>query len=184
MNYFANIRFYKWLIVILLILNIATLSFTIFSHLPHRPFRELPVNNPVDKEEMHKRNEIFLQRELNLDDEQMNLFRQSRKQHFSAQKELMKKNRMIREELSEAIFQTQFNQNKTDSLITLLGKITIAIETLNAQHFIELRSFCRPDQQQKFGKVFREIIVKPGAGADRPPKGMRHPKGKPEISQF
>ena len=131
----------NWIIAILVLLNIASLaSMWLF---PPRP--------------PHHRIERFLQKELNLTNEQKEQFKSLKGQHLAVTKayheELQKNKKQLFQELSK---------NPVDSILisNILekeGEIHALLENALVEHFMDLKGICSEEQQEKLGDFFGKM---------------------------
>lgn len=113
-----------------------------------RPFERFP-----------RHTENFLERKLDLDKNQIEEFKNSRKRHLDDIEEIQDKIGHIRMRLNEA------NRNErpleVDTLIDQLGKMHMQLERVNIRHFEELRKICNADQKMMFDSLFNKITSPP-----------------------
>ncbi|MEM8564843.1 MAG: hypothetical protein AAGF85_00180 [Bacteroidota bacterium] len=130
------------LVVILIAVNIATVSFLWFKDSPYK--KRMRSNRPPKVEG-------FLKRKLNLDDEQQRLFQEARKAHFEESKKLMDEMKVFRKQL---LISTETNETAiTDSLFSGLSQVQSDFEHLNFEHIRTLRGYCNEKQQIAFDSV-------------------------------
>lgn len=139
-----------WTIAILVLLNVFTLAgiwFFRFSSKP--PFKDFP---------RRERSEFLLKKKLNLTDEQLQKFRDLRENHFEETKEIGNEIHNLKRELSEEVFKETYNQEEVEKIIERIGQFEMQMEKEKFKHFLELKSICTPEQQQKFREIFKEIM--------------------------
>ncbi len=139
-----------WTIAILVFLNVFTLAgiwFLGFS--PKPPFADFP---------RKERSELLLKKKLNLTDEQLQKFRDLRKNHFEETREIGDEIHRLKRELSGEIFNETQNQTEVEKRIEQIGQLEMQMEREKFKHFLELKSVCNPEQQQKFREIFKEIM--------------------------
>ena len=138
-----NLKFIPILIVGLFISNIVLLGMLFFRNPPH-PQHEGPRKIIIEK--------------LKLADKQIKeyegLIQIHRNKITDAQKEIMQLKTMLYSKLAD----TQ-NQVLTDSLLIKINFVQKEIENTHYQHFLDIKKICRPDQQQAFENLTKEMAV-------------------------
>jgi hypothetical protein len=179
MNYFSDTRFYKWLVLILVILNIATLSFLWISNNTHSGCRQHEHSDKF-KERMHDRNDRFLKKELELNEEQIQLFTDMRQSHFNLMKTKRNEIHSLKKDLFHLVFKDA-GQLKIDSLLSAIGTLQMEIEKSNFDHFKLLGEACTPEQQDKLRHVIHGVfmnITHDNSGRDHGKSSSSQRKGK------
>jgi Spy/CpxP family protein refolding chaperone len=144
------VRFFKIAIVVLLLVNVATLSF-------------MWMNQPTNREDHPRRGEgrgpgEFLIHELQLNDEQQEQYEVMRSHHHETVMEIRRKaggyRRRINDQLKVAVADSLLIRQLSDSI----GYCQRDAELITFYHFQDLRRICTPKQQQKFDQVIQEAI--------------------------
>jgi Spy/CpxP family protein refolding chaperone len=151
-------------LVVLVLLNITTLSFlwmTKYDKHPHRSKKNKP----------HV--EQYLTRKLDLSTEQAKSFKLAREQHFEQTHELQRSLHDNRKKLTELL--SDADTSKQNELFQKIANQNIQIEKLNFQHLQNLRSVCTDEQKLKFDSVIFKVIDK-GAGMRRKVKSRKKKK--------
>ena len=148
MNYFSQRRLMVLAIVVLLILNLATLGTFWF-------FKSGKSQESFRKNRPHKV-EKFLINKLDFDSRQSQELGRLMEEHRAGAIEILKSMQTYREELYDAI-------SSEDSLQVeqITGRIAAAQATLDKAtyyHFRSIRQICTPEQRQKFDSVIKEVI--------------------------
>lgn len=130
----------RWLIALLVVLNIATLTALFFSR---------------GRRSEHRPDTIGLfRRELDLTEAQAEQFRQFRKTHFEQTKPLFQALRAAQQKMIEHLGDTPADtaaiQNFTAQRSLIIGQI----DSLLARHYLDLRAVCTPQQQEKLESIF------------------------------
>lgn len=151
MDYFANKKFMTWTIAILVLLNVFTLAGIWFFRFQPKPphFKDFP---------RREKSEFLLKKKLNLTDDQLQQFRDLRENHFEETKEIGNEIHNLKRELSEEVFKETQNQVEVEKFIEQIGQLEMKMEKEKFKHFLELKSICTPEQQQKFREIFKEIM--------------------------
>lgn len=155
MSYFNKKKYTTVFILTLIALNIIALGTLWSSYSSHK---------------RHHRPH-FLEQELNLSDTQQQQFHEFRQAHFkrmgTADKAIHQHKKTIFQELTSSVPQP----TKADSIAQLIGQLEAKRQQYIFEHFLELKSVCSPEQQQKFGRIFKNVI-------EQPHKKMRTPHQK------
>ncbi|MCF8294483.1 MAG: hypothetical protein K9I34_00345 [Bacteroidales bacterium] len=176
MNYFNNTKIYKWIILLLIVINVISIG-SIWMFYPRlNPIQ--PLNQPNPSQEppaILERNTRFLINELDLNDEQVQLFKEERISHFSSM-------RSLRDSISfenEHIFNLIFDQPEDSQQIHLRHEKIIQyhnqIEKLKLNHFLRLASYCDETQKERLRGLFDEMFIQERrSGRPDSPKAFRN----------
>lgn len=156
-------RIWIIMIIVLVALNVVTLAF-LWSH----EYRDKGVR-PMGK---HRNGspEGYMVRHLNLDENQAREFKKARKRHFE-------KIRPIEQTLQQArheLFKKNTEGLPSDSIqqeLTLIASCHKQLDSLTYIHFMELRSYCTPEQSQKLDRVVQDMTSR----SFRPQRGPGPP---------
>lgn len=153
-------RIMIWTITVLLIMNIATLALLWFSQ-----FKKPKPFPPPGTQESLMEGVKFLEKELNLSEIQIQQFIESRNKHANQSKEIHDKIYRLKKEILDEVFKPVPDSLKIQRLRNEIGQQQSEFERYLFKHFLELKSYCRPEQQEKL-KLFLNDI----ATMTRPPK--------------
>jgi len=153
-------RMMIWAITVLLIMNIATLALLWFSQ-----FKKPKPLPPPGTQESLIEGVKFLEKELNLSEKQIQLFIESRNKHAYQSKEIQDKIHQLKMQILDEVFKSAPDSVKIRKLSNEIGKQQIEFERGLSEHFLELKSYCNPEQQEKL-KLFLYDVV----SMTRPPK--------------
>jgi Spy/CpxP family protein refolding chaperone len=157
----------KWLVIVLLAFNIMFIVFIWTNILNHKERPDMmKFGPPPDKID-------FLQKELNLTDEQAQKFEEKRKEFFSASDKLFTEMNSLQNELTEKLLKQENNPVVNDSIRNQIGDIQAALEELRFNHFKELLSYCTPEQREKFIPIIKKITER------KPPPDRKEGPGFP-----
>ncbi len=177
MDFFTKNKLLFWCVIILAILNIATLGsfwFTAPGQGRNRPAEKAPDGGKLMKER------------LDLTDEQAERFERIRTEHFARTRPLQDAMHRIRLDLLHEIFQPQPDEAVIQKLQTELQNKHGQFETNLFAHFRELKNACKPEQIKELKIMLRELIdstrpraagqkMPPPGQGPRPGPGHRHP---------
>lgn len=166
MDWLTKQKTYVWLIILLLVVNLTTLTLLWLGRPGPPPFNnnDLPNTNK------------FLKNDLGLNDEQEKMFTQIRKAHFDStgalNGELWLKRRLIQEEA--------FKDNPDTQIVNMLSNEIGNLQKVNEKfifnHFLELKKVLNKEQLEKF----KTIISKKEKKRPQPFDGERHGPPPPD----
>ena len=139
-----NIRFFKVIITILILLNLVTIGFLWFGR--PRP-RQGPLNrNPIE----------FLSRQLRLTPQQQDEFDKLRDDHRDRLHILQERDRKFHDRFFEAIFLSKPDTSEVMHLADSIAVTRKEIELLMYSHFRHLQQLLNEEQKTKFHRIFRD----------------------------
>jgi len=164
MDYFTNKKFVTWTIIILVALNVFTLSSIWLTklfrpdpfHLTFHEERRPPVDN-------------FIERELDLSKDQIRKFEESRERHKIQSKALNDVIFVKKEKLIYELFISEADSVEIKKISEEIGIMQTELEMQNNSHILELKSICNPEQQEKLKFLFNEMLEKSRPEEHRPP---------------
>lgn len=143
---------YRWALtgfLVMLVLNIAVIAgIWILRPGGGPPFREGQSQFRVQR---------FIERELDLSDEQRITFRELRRDHIRETRGYFRDIRMARQELFEAL-RDEESEVAVDSLTGIIGRKQQELEKAFYDHFSELRSICDEEQKAKFDQIISRVM--------------------------
>jgi len=120
----------------------------------------------------------FLEKELNLSEEQRGEFERIKAEHFERSNAVRAEIHFLKQEILEEAFSDSPDTSKVKRLARQIGEKEAEFEEFLFQHFNELKTVCKPEQLEELKKIFDEIIEK-----NRPPKpppgNVRKPPPRP-----
>lgn len=128
-----NNNWLKYLVIAALLINTATLVFFWLK-------RPLNGNRPPQALQL-------LEKELQLDDKQMDAFEISKKQHHRSHDSLLQ----LMGEKRQMLY--SLKSPSIDSTVKQIGAIQEEIELITYHHFEDVRKICTPEQQAKLDKM-------------------------------
>jgi periplasmic protein CpxP/Spy len=150
MNYFTNQKLLIWSVIILVILNLATLStFWFFGKRMHHQRQGKHGNEVIQK---------FLSHELNLSKEQEIKFIQSDKIFLSKIAIVFESIHNQKFLLSEKKYNIILDTLAVDSIIKIIAKNYADIEKLTYYHFKEISDFCNEKQREKLKLIQKRLL--------------------------
>ncbi|MEJ2613842.1 MAG: periplasmic heavy metal sensor [Ignavibacteriaceae bacterium] len=162
--FFTNI-----LIIILVIVNIGSLSFIWFREANRPPSPPLPPNSP-DHENVTR----FLDKELDLNESQEQKFDRLRKEHFKTTKNSEDKIAAFKKSILTESFKQNPDTQKIVALADSIGSLQKRYEIFLSEHFQKLASICRPKQREKLKDIFLSSFGPKNKPPMPPPPGGRN----------
>jgi hypothetical protein len=150
-------RFYKLVILLLLLINAATLTWLWLQN-GKKGARE----NAVD----------YLTQQLNLDAGQRRRIDILREEHHEGNMAIRKQNRQLHDDFFDALKTN--DSTRVESLADSIAVLHKKQELLTWYHFKQIREICNGEQKKKFDELIREtmrIMAPPPPGHLGPPPG-------------
>ncbi|MCP4402436.1 MAG: periplasmic heavy metal sensor [bacterium] len=167
---FTKQRLNASIIALLIVLNVTSLGTIWFLQSRQSPGTEVQGPGPV-------RN--FLERELDLTQEQAQQFEILRQEHFQESKAISEDIHPLKETIMQEVFAASPDSATVKAFAEEIGAKQAELEELRFQHFLALKSVCRPEQLETFQALFRELFPPqnhPNEGRP-PPPGSAPPPG-------
>lgn len=171
MNYFARNKWAAIIILLLVALNIATLT-SFFLLRDRQPGGRR--GNPSGAME-------FLVKELGLDSVQKQKLMVFKQDHRQKMEEVKRKNK----EVKEALFDLLKNTDTPDSVVEKAANASVVYdvqaEIITFKHFQQIRNLCTEEQKKKFDAVIQQVLRMLASQPGGPPRGPggEHPDGPP-----
>lgn len=148
MNYFTQRRLLILAVVVLLLLNLATLGTFWF-------FRSGKSKTSSFQDRPHKV-ETFLIDKLAFDSLQSKELRRLMEEHRAGARRILKSMQASREMLFNPVFLT--DSMEVDQITGKIATAQAALDKATYYHFKSIREICNPDQQQKFDAIVKDVI--------------------------
>lgn len=133
-------------IVGLCVVNIGLMAFILFKS--QDPQRTGPPGMPPEDRPRH----LIIQK-LSFNDQQVAAYDELIYAHRDTIRQLERKIMDTKNKL----YGTLVNGGAKDTLVAELAALQQQIETVHYNHFIDIKKLCRPEQQQKFNELTREL---------------------------
>jgi len=104
----------------------------------------------------HIRN--FLENELNLTKEQEEKFNAAKEKYFKQSAAIMDDSMNLKREIIDEAFKASPDKEKVKQITEKIGARHAEMDRLLFSHIDELKSICKPEQLEKFKKLFYEIF--------------------------
>jgi hypothetical protein len=154
MNYFSKIKVGTWIVIVLTIINLASLA-TIY----YKTSCERRKCVTANKEQQRQKGRDLHWRKLNLNQDQEVKFREKGKQYFDSIKVIFK----IRDTLARQIV-SELRKDNPDlelmySFSQKMGENYGRSKILTIDHILKLKKLCRPEQVQKLDSMYYFLLV-------------------------
>jgi periplasmic protein CpxP/Spy len=155
MDYFTKHKFLVAAIVILIVVNLATIGIVLFTpRLPGMP-NDMKQGMPAPPQGMK-----FFEDELRLTEDQKATFIKLRDEHFAKVKDVIDNMWAAKENAYHELMQDNPDKNKVDSLFEVSGKLQIQLDKMTFEHFAKLKSLCTKDQLPAYNKLLHGLTQK------------------------
>ncbi|MCE1165993.1 MAG: hypothetical protein LWX07_11400 [Bacteroidetes bacterium] len=158
-------------IIVLLVINIATLGFMWYISLrgPRHDKGPMPLAPPP---------EVLFKEELKFNADQMKKMEAFRDEDFTATKKIHDEIRDLKKNISDIV--KTGNDDEANKLAAQIGDKQKELEMLRYQHFKQIRGICDDVQKQKFDEMMKKI---PGPEDMQPGPGMMQQGPPPDMSR-
>ena len=171
MDFFSKHKFATITIVILVLLNLFTISIILI-----REFRgPFPTFNPTQDRARADRVMHFLKNELDLTKDQSKQFRQLRHDHFEEVQKIQNEMHDLKKEIMDELFTDQPNEEKLEGLTQKIGQFESKREMLTFRHFLNMKSVCTIEQKEKFQFLLHDVLRRDQRPQRRQRMGRRIP---------
>ena len=141
-----NVRLYQILVILLVILNLATLAFMWFN----RPGRERPVGQQGPAS--------FLIRELNLSGSQQKEYMSLRREHREMLKKLSERDQGLHKRFFDLFLLDSPDTINMEALADSIAANRKKMEVITYDHFYRVSKMLDPEQQKKFTIIFQDVL--------------------------
>lgn len=164
MDFITKNKLAFWAIVILIILNIATLSLVLFKGGPPRPderfIREMDDAPPPDVL-------MFLEKELEFSEQQTKTLQFLRQTHFKESGTLLDSIHLLKKEILSDLKNEKPDPEKVKPAADEIGKLQTEFELMIYNHFGDIKNVCDKEQKIRFANLLDELIEKNVAPRER-----------------
>ncbi len=165
-------RFAKWIIIVLLAVNILTVSIIWMQSMQkeeYSPTKAVPPQRTVE----------LMQKTIGLTDEQAKQFAIMREDHFAKRRMAESQLAPLNKQIFEEVFKDKKDTARISNLYSQLGAKLTEIEKLRIEHFAQLAEICNKEQKEKLKELLINIVDRPEPFAqpgNQPPP--RHESGE------
>jgi len=153
MDIFTKKRFTFWAIILLVILNVFTISL-LWLNQYSRPVAPPPLREPKEDQ----RTLQFLQKELSLTDVQIHQYDELRRVHAEQTRVLVNQIRQLKKDMMDEIFNYELDTLKAMQIADLIGKKQTELERITFKHFLDLKELCGKEQLNKLQGLMDEFF--------------------------
>ena len=162
-----------WLVVILILANLAVITLFWMAH--HRR-QQRAVGTPQE----------FLVKQLGLNEKQQQQLHQLASEHHMQSEKIRGKIKDARDHFFDLLKQSNVTDSAKLEAAAPVADNLKQLDLLTFEHFRQVRMLCTPDQQKKFDEIINEVLQMiggppPGGPPGGPPLGARRggPPGPP-----
>ena len=162
MDIYKQKRYLVFLVVLLIILNLATLLM-IWLNKPQQPFRD---RKQFGSEQETGHIQKLLKDELGFDETQTKQYLKMQAEQRKTVMQLQNEIKQIKKQMFDEVLQDNPKPTISDSLLALTQEKMVKLEHTTYSYLLDLKKLCKPEQRDKLkfliGEFFRQ----------NPPKGM------------
>jgi len=155
MNYFSNKKFWTFVIILLLVINI-TAMVTIWLQ-RHRPGRR---GAPPQSQRPAEATALFLKTELGFSEEQVGKFLRMQDDFLEQNGKRRRSIGNLKREIYGSLIDSSADSSINDERIARIGREYAEIEKFAFQYFQKLKNLCTPEQREKFDLLLGQILMK------------------------
>lgn len=153
MSFFTKNRIKNWLLIFLLVTNIATIGTILYHRWSfHKHMQEWQEKNPRQKMK------DFINNELGLSAEQKTKIDNERKISDSTRESLMDKMENLRISVYSQFSLTNTDQTIIDSLVNEMSSLYSEANQVGISHNLFMLNNCTPEQKAKLKKKYEEMV--------------------------
>ena len=180
MDIFKQKRYLLFVIVLLVILNLATILM-LWLNRPPQPMLQREQRRP-EQEKMHIQQ--LLKDQLGFDETQTEQYLKLREEQQEGALLIQNEIQRIKKQMFDEVLKENPQTTLSDSLLKLSQEKMADLEQLTFRHFLDLKKLCKPEQQDKLkfliGEFFRQNppVEMNNDGPPPPPPGDEPPPHK------
>lgn len=168
MDIFTKKHFTFWIILILVIINLGTLTALWFIRLGQTAPKEPPLGIRPENAQ------YFLIRELNLDKDQISQYNALKNEHARRTRRIMREVHRLRETIRNELRSSSPDTSLMNRLSEEIGRLHAQKDRILFSHLLDVKSLCGPEQKAKLEKIIDELFV-----MIAPPESRRSPRQGP-----
>ena len=150
MDIFAQNKILTRLVIVLVVINIISITLFVWKGTSHNP-------PPPNEQNEGKDVSLILQKELKLSESQTEEIRKLRIDFFQKEKELETTIRDERDSMNVAMFNKSINDTLIVSLAKRVSENEYKMELLRFEQAKQFKALCTPEQLEKFNALVLEI---------------------------
>ena len=149
MNYFKEKKFATIAIIILVVLNITTITLLWLG----RPSHYRPPQIPREKVMFD-----FIAHELNFNPVQREAFKQQERKFMFDTRSVHFKIDSLQQQLYNTIYEERTDKHYLDSLTNEIGSLETELNKVTYDHLVQIKSLCDEGQQQRYKTLLNELL--------------------------
>ena len=162
MDIFSKKRLTAWAIGILIVLNLLTISLFWY-----REYKSQSFERREPKMEKQFRHERLLKKELGFSQEQIDKYKKLSANFFEKTRQHRTSIDILKHQVFDQVFNETPDSKKVDELGKQLGQLESELSNIVFQHFLQVKTICNLDQQQKMQVLFKDLFRR-----SRPPRHL------------
>jgi Spy/CpxP family protein refolding chaperone len=161
-------KFKNWLIIVLLAINLITVS-VIWIQIVNKNQTQQVIQNNRPSESVN-----LLKKELDLNEDQTKQLQKMRADQFDQSKKYNDRLNDLKKQLAEELFKDSPDTTLANSKAKEIGDLQSKVESIRFNHFKELLAICTPEQKEKLKPILIELFGR------KPPKDELKPDKRPD----
>jgi len=170
---FRNVKILSWLVVILLVTNVATVA-TVFYHSNDE---ERSSRERVETKVPGDRRTRFFKEELNLSEAQLEPFREANRRFNRRARGIADDMSQLRVEMLDELFADSVSREDLQAIAQRVGVEHRDLKMATCDFYLELKSLCNDEQKDRLAEIFQSLL-----NSDERVQlpGKKHRQGRPE----
>lgn len=161
-----NIKILRWLVLLLLVLNAATIGTIIYhQYQEKRAAKDIIINTPSGSNLLNGR---FFRQELGFDTEQMDVFREANQQFRPATMEITWRIDSLKELMYKGLQEKVADTVRLNQLSAEIGVLHGRLKYETYRFYFRIKSVSNATQQEKLAAAFRPLFKNEGVTAPGP----------------
>lgn len=158
-------------IIILIVINLSALSTIYYKNKiqPQQQNRMINMNDEIRIKGMHR----FIKEELNLTENQFEVFQNASRNNMIKSQEILSKLDDKRVEMMNEIGKRNPDSEILDKIAHDIGDLHYELKRLTINHFLQLKEICNDDQQENLHRIFMQISHDQDKNDNRMDRGSR-----------
>lgn len=151
---FRNVKILSWLVVILLVTNLATIA-TVFYHTRQNRLAETVETEPEQQGDHRAR---FFNEQLGLSSDQLILFRDANRKFNRKARGITDSMSELRTEMLTELFSDSVNNEKLQEIAREVGNRHEHLKMATCDLYSELKSICNEEQKAELAAIFQSML--------------------------
>lgn len=161
-------KFKNWLIIVLLAINLITVS-VIWMQITNKNVPQQVVQDNRPSESVN-----LLKKALDLNEQQTRQFEKMRIDQFDQSKKYNDRLNDLKKQLADELFNESPDTNQANLKAKEIGDLQSKVESIRFNHFKEMLAICTPEQKEKLKPILIELFGR------KPPKDELKPHKGPD----